>query len=88
MFRMRAVECGRWLARADVAGGTSAVAPDGVETARVNTSGPARLDVVVGRSTRTTLYLLGGWRFGQLCLVALGALCVYAVARRGVKPGA
>ena len=43
MFRMRAAECGRWLARADVAGGTSVVDPDGVETARVHVSDAVRL---------------------------------------------
>ena len=58
MFRMRAAECGRWLARADVAGGTSVVAPTGHEVARVATSDPATLDAAVGRE-RGTLQAAG-----------------------------
>lgn len=77
MFQMRAAECGRWLARADVAGGTSVAAPSGQEVARVTTNEPARLDAVVGRETVRTLFVRGGWRFGQACLAA-GILLVAA----------
>jgi apolipoprotein N-acyltransferase len=82
MFRMRAVECGRWLARADVAGGTSAVAPNGREMQRVATSEPVKLEVQVGRQTGRTPYIRGGWRFGQACLLALGILCGMAIVVR------
>jgi apolipoprotein N-acyltransferase len=82
MFRMRAAECGRWLARADVAGGTSAVAPTGREVARVATSDPVKLDATVGRETGLTPYVRGGWRFAASCLLALGVLSSWALVRR------
>lgn len=76
LFAMRAMENGRWLARADVAGGTSVNAPTGQVTARVTTDGDAMLDAVVGRSTHKTLFTQGGWLLGPLCtwLSALGVL--------------
>ncbi len=79
MFQMRAAECGKWLARADVAGGTSVAAPNGQETARVATTSPARLDVTVGRIQGQTIFVRGGWRFGQLCLFVSVALCGWAL---------
>ena len=79
MFQMRAAECGKWLARADVAGGTSAAAPNGQETARVTTTNSARLDVTVGRNQRQTIFVRGGWRFGQLCLLVSVVLCGWAL---------
>ncbi len=75
MFQMRAAECGKWLARADVAGGTSAAAPNGQEVARVNTTDSARLDVTIGRNQEKTVFTRGGWRFGQLCLLISIGLC-------------
>jgi apolipoprotein N-acyltransferase len=78
MFQMRAVECGRWIATTDVAGNTFAVAPTGREVARVSTAEPVALDVRVGRETGRTLFVRGGWRFGQGCLLVLFALCVRA----------
>lgn len=75
MFQMRAAECGKWLARADVAGGTSAVAPNGQEITHVTTTEPTSLDVTIGRVQGQTLYVRGGWRFGQLCLCASVLLC-------------
>jgi apolipoprotein N-acyltransferase len=69
MFEMRAAECGRWLARADVAGGTSVVDPFGRQVRHVSTSGPCSIDAVVGLESSTTPYVRGGWRFGQACLV-------------------
>lgn len=89
MFRMRAAECGRWLARADVAGGTSTVAPNGREMKRVPGSEPAKLEDVVGRESGRTIYVRGGWRFGQACLLALALGCGVAVAampRRSRRP--
>jgi apolipoprotein N-acyltransferase len=83
MFRMRAVECGRWLARADVAGGTSVVAPNGRVMEHVTTSEPVKLDVRVGRATGKTPYVRGGWRFGQACLLALALCCVAALLPSG-----
>ena len=68
MFQMRALECGRWLARADVAGGTSVALPSGVELIRVNTTGAAKLDVTVSRLTYRNLFIRGGWMFGPLCM--------------------
>jgi apolipoprotein N-acyltransferase len=84
MFQMRAVECGRWLARADVAGGTSVAAPDGRETARVGTSGPTVLEACIGREAGQTLFVRWGWRFPQACLLALVLLCLWALLRRQV----
>src|SRR5439155_26904263 len=40
MFEMRAAECGRWLARADVAGGTSVAMPNGRQIVQIHTSEP------------------------------------------------
>jgi apolipoprotein N-acyltransferase len=68
LFSMRAAENGKWLARADVAGGTSAVAPDGREVAHIASKAPGKVDVVIGRNKARTLYSLGGWMFGPLCL--------------------
>lgn len=79
MFQMRAAECGRWLARADVGGGTSIAAPNGQETAHVDTTEPTVLDGVVGRETRKTVFVRGGWRFGQACLAAAFALFLWAL---------
>ncbi len=78
MFRMRAIECGRWLARADVAGGTSVVGPNGVETARVATSDAAVLVAQVGREGRRTYYVRGGWIIGPGCLAILAAILLWA----------
>lgn len=79
LFAMRAMENGRWLARADVAGGTSVVAPNGVETARIASSEAGVLDATVGRITSRTLYTRGGWLFGPASLVAAGCLAVFAL---------
>jgi apolipoprotein N-acyltransferase len=81
MFQMRAAECGRWLARADVAGGTSAAAPTGQEIARVSTTQAVSLDVTIGRETGKTLFIRGGWRFGQGCFAALLALWAAGLSR-------
>ena len=81
LFQMRAVECGRWLGRADVAGGTSVSAPTGQEIARVTTTQPAILDARLGRETGRTWYIRGGWRFGPLCLCASVILWGVALAR-------
>ncbi len=79
MFQMRALECGRWLARADVAGGTSLVLPTGREETRVSTTAPTKLDVTVGRLSGKTLFVRGGWRFGPFCFVALLGLCIWGL---------
>jgi apolipoprotein N-acyltransferase len=91
MFEMRAAECGRWLARADVAGGTSVVDPFGRQVRQVGTSGPAVIDAVIGLESATTPYVRGGWRFGQVCLVATALLLAAALRtgranRRDVRP--
>ncbi len=81
MFQMRAAECDKWLARADVSGGTSVVAPSGRETARVNTREPAVLNEAVELRSGQTLFVQGGWRFGQLCLVVTASVLL-----RGLWP--
>ena len=93
LFQMRAAECGRWLARADVAGGTSVAAPNGQETVRVHTTQPTSLDVVVGRLSNKTVFVRGGWRFGSFCFFAMMALWVgallrpkWSLYRKGEKP--
>lgn len=78
MAQMRAIETGRWVARADVAGGTSVCAPTGHETERVPNGRATVLDVTVGREDGRTLYVRGGWRFSQLVLVLLGAFVVWS----------
>lgn len=82
LFQMRAVECGRWLATADVAGSTYVVAPNGCITAAVHTGEPAVLDATIGRLGAKTLYVRGGWRFGQVCLACLAALLCWSGLRR------
>jgi apolipoprotein N-acyltransferase len=82
MFAMRAAECRRWLARADVAGGTSVVSPTGREVAHVTTNEPTALSAVIGRETGRTLYVRGGWRFGQVCMICLGGLMIAALLAR------
>ena len=81
LFQMRAVECGRWLATTDVAGNTFLVAPTGQIIQSVPTTDPTSLDVTVGRSQTRTLFLRGGWRFGQICLAALLFTVCWAVFR-------
>ncbi len=78
MFQMRAIECGRWLATADVAGSTCVVAPTGRLVANVRTTEPVALDASIGRATGKTLFVRGGWLFGRLCLWTLIALCLRA----------
>jgi len=87
MSQMRAVECGRWVARADVAGGTSAVDPTGREVGSVRTANPAKLEVRIGRETHRTLYVRGGWRFSQVCLAALIMLFIWALVPARFRPG-
>ena len=86
LFAMRAMENGRWLARADVDGGTSAVAPNGVEVAHVKNGEPQVLKVTIGRTNHQTLYSRGGWLFGPLCLISglIGAVSkvAFSCARR------
>ncbi len=79
LFQMRAAECGRWLARADVAGGTSVAAPSGQEAARVYTSDATVLTAQVGRLTGRTLFMRGGWILGPLCFLLTLALCLWAL---------
>lgn len=81
LFQMRAAECGRWLARADVAGGTSVAAPNGQQVAQVHTTQPAALDVVIGRQNNSTLFVLGGWRFGPLCLIVTILLLGFGITQ-------
>jgi apolipoprotein N-acyltransferase len=75
LFQMRAIECGRWLATADVAGSTFVVAPTGAITTSISTPQPTALNASIGRETGRTVYIRGGWRFGPLCLLALALLC-------------
>lgn len=82
MFQMRAAECGRWLARADVAGGTSVAAPNGREVQRIQDAEPGSMDVIVGREQGRTLYIRGGWMFGPGCLLASVTLIVWTLIRR------
>ncbi|MCX6365286.1 MAG: hypothetical protein NTX57_01050 [Armatimonadetes bacterium] len=80
LFAMRAMENGRWLARADVAGGTSTTAPNGVEVAHMKNGEPQTLKVTIGRTSSRTLYSLGGWLFGPLCLVVSMGLIIGMIA--------
>lgn len=83
LFQMRAAECGRWLATTDVAGNTFLVAPTGQIVRSVQTTDPTALDVTVGRTQDRNLFLRGGWRFGQLCLILLVlAVCRATLPRR------
>lgn len=85
LFAMRAMENGRWLARADVDGGTSAVAPNGVEVARVKDGEPQALEVTLGRTTRRTLYSRGGWLFGPLCAVGGAGVLLFWLGRGSLR---
>lgn len=76
MFQMRAEECGKWLARADVAGGTSVSAPNGQEVARIRSGDPGRLDHIIGKNRDITLCVAGGWAYGPVCL---GVACLLLV---------
>ena len=92
LFAMRAMENGRWLARADVQGGTSVNAPTGQVTARVSTNDEAVLDASVGRIARQTLYTRFGWVLGPICtwtsalVVALAAITTRLRRRREAFP--
>ena len=92
LFAMRAMENGRWLARADVEGGTSVNAPTGQVTARVPTGDEFALDTEVGRRTSLSLYTRFGWVFGPLSTwLAAGLVLPGAMQslrrRRGASPG-
>ncbi len=86
MFQMRAIECGRWLARSDVAGGTSLVAPTGREVARIKSAASGYIDVRAGRESGRTLYIRGGWLLPYLCALALGLMSGLGI-RRSVLRG-
>jgi apolipoprotein N-acyltransferase len=81
MFQMRAAECGKWLARADVAGGTSVSDPNGQEVARIRSGEPGRLDYTIGKNRDRTPFVLGGWMFGPACLVLACMLVLVAALR-------
>ena len=53
--------------------------PSGVELKRVNTTGPAKLDVAVSRLTDKNLFIRGGWMFGPLCMWVCVWLWVWGV---------
>jgi apolipoprotein N-acyltransferase len=78
MLQMRAIECGRWLASADVAGNTGAFAPNGLEYLHLPSSEAGAIAMPIGRETRTTFFVRFGWRFGQMCV--LGMLAFTAAA--------
>lgn len=88
VFQMRAAECDRWLATADVAGNTFLVAPTGQITRSVPNADPATLDISVGRLQTRNLFVRGGWRFGQFCLMLLciGVVCA-ALQTKGSVTG-
>jgi len=87
LFAMRAAECGRWLARADVAGGTSVCAPNGEEVARVHTTEPTRLDARIGRMAHRTPYVRFGWVLPRVCVVLLCLACVWAMTHPWRRAG-
>lgn len=82
LFQMRAAECDRWLATADVAGNTFLVSPTGQIVRSVQTTEPTSLDVTVGRARSRNLFLRGGWRFGQLSLLCLVLAVLWAAFSR------
>ena len=82
LFQMRAAECGRWLATPDVAGNTFLASPTGQIVRSVQTTEPTALDVTVGRLQGRTLFVRGGWRFGQLCLTLLALGFCWALLPR------
>jgi apolipoprotein N-acyltransferase len=67
MFRMRAVECGRWLAVADVAGTTLIADSMGRLVAAARDGRPQTVSAAVGLTSHQTIYVRGGWLFGPLC---------------------
>lgn len=86
MFQMRAAECGRWLATADVAGNTFAVARNGQIVADYSQLiEPGSLDVTVGLETGRTLWMRGGWLFAPLCTFAVPALIVMGIQRKNSR---
>ncbi|MCW3054321.1 MAG: lnt [Chthonomonadales bacterium] len=82
VFQMRAAECDRWLATADIAGNTFLVAPTGQIVRSVPNADPTTLDISVGRLQTHNLFVRGGWRFGQLCLLFLSIGVAWAALRR------
>lgn len=85
MFQMRAAECGRWLARADVAGGTSVAAPNGQEVEQIGTPQPRSMDVIIGREQGKTLYVRGGWLFGPACFWLTATLTAMEALRAAAR---
>jgi len=82
IFQMRAAECNRWLATADIAGNTFLVAPTGQIVHEVPNADPTTLDISVGRLQTRNLFVRGGWRFGQFCLALLILSFLWALFRR------
>ena len=80
LFQMRAIECGRWLANADVGGNMFIVTPLGqvVMVVPDTNTGPGAFTDDIGRETGKTLYVQGGWLFGPLCLAGVAALLIGA----------
>lgn len=85
---MRAVETGRWLARADVAGGTSLISPSGQEIETARGTRVQFLDVIAGREQGNTVYVRWGWKFGPVTMAISLGLIVLAliVGRKSLNP--
>ncbi len=81
MLQIRAIECGRWLAVADVAGGTVVVDPTGTVTNRAPSAEPCVVDAEVSLVQGRTLFVRGGWRFGETTFVGLIVLLVAAASQ-------
>ena len=80
MFQMRAIECGRWIAVADVAGFTALYAPNGQNTLRTQKTTPFGATLTAGLETHRTIYVSFGWLFPYF--FPLGSLVLLIFAMR------
>ena len=83
MFGMRAIECGRWIAVADVAGSTALYAPNGQNILVAQTDKAFASTQTAGLETGRTIYVAFGWLFPYVCLAGTAALFAFTLRRKG-----
>ena len=82
MFQMRAIECGRWIAVADVAGSTALYAPNGQNTLLPQKTDPFGATLTAGLETHRTIYVSFGWTFPYFFPVGNLILLIFARKKR------
>ncbi len=83
MARLRAVECGLYLARISTSGPTCLISPTGKYLAGIFSTDEGWSTFRLPLMKSDTLYVRGGWLFAPLCLAASLLLALVFTLRRG-----